>query len=171
MVSLRCPGRHEKIVKILLKNRADPNFQDSNGRMPLSWAAQKGRERIVQMVPKKELRVRLNDGRSPMLPTQVAVEGVEEIMHGMMRVSAVAPIFQILSWSTGRGSEKVVKMLLAKGAKPDLPDNSGRTPLSFATEGGHEMAFDILLEKEADPNLQDHAGRTPLSWATSQTTG
>jgi ankyrin repeat protein len=51
-------------VKLLLEKSADLNFQDNNGRTPLSWAAEKGHEAIVMLLFEKggKLNSQENDG-------------------------------------------------------------------------------------------------------------
>ncbi len=61
----------------------------------------------------------------------------------------------------------IVKFLLDKGAKPNIRDNQGQTPL-------HRIVFrdnlnlrliDLLLESGADLNIQDRDGQTPMHYS------
>jgi ankyrin repeat protein len=54
----------------------------------------------------------------------------------------------------------VVKLLLEKGADPNLRNSFGETALMYAE--GDEAAAAALLEKGVDPNLQDNDGDTAL---------
>jgi ankyrin repeat protein len=47
------------------------------------------------------------------------------------------------------GDERVVKLLLEKGAQPDFGDNNGQMPLSQALEKGSVAVVQLLLAKEA----------------------
>ncbi|KAI3135178.1 hypothetical protein DTO012A7_5591 [Penicillium roqueforti] len=67
--------------------------------------------------------------------------------------------------SANFGDAAAVRLLLEKGANPDLGDNNGQTPLLWAAKKGHEAVVKLLLEKGADPTLRDYSGQTPLSWA------
>jgi ankyrin repeat protein len=51
------------------------------------------------------------------------------------------------------------------GARLDLKDSFGRTPLSWAAQNGHEAVVKQLLEKGTDIDLKDGFGCTPLSLA------
>ena len=64
--------------------------------------------------------------------------------------------------------EGVVKILLDhRNVEPDLPDWSGRTPLSLAISRGHESAVKLLPERrDANTNLLDTNDRTPLLSST-----
>jgi ankyrin repeat protein len=59
-------------------------------------------------------------------------------------------------------------MLIDCGAKPDLPDNMGQTPLSHAAQTGQENLVQLFLAKGADPNSKDYSSNTPLSFAAGQ---
>jgi ankyrin repeat protein len=79
----------------LLENGHDPNFKDTNGRTPLSWAAENGHEAVVKLLLEKgaELESKDNEhGRTP------------------------------LSWAAENGHEAVVKLLLEKGAELESKD-------------------------------------------------
>ncbi len=60
-----------------------------------------------------------------------------------------------------------MRTLLEHGAKPDTPDNKGRTPLMIAAidEEAEPEVMDTLLEFGADINARDNRGITPLMWA------
>ena len=59
--------------------------------------------------------------------------------------------------------------ILSQGAKADLKNGAGRTPLSLAAERGHETVARMLLERDdVSPDSVDKNGRTPLSWAAEK---
>ncbi|GFF43165.1 isoform 2 of serine/threonine-protein phosphatase 6 regulatory ankyrin repeat subunit A [Aspergillus udagawae] len=51
------------------------------------------------------------------------------------------------------------------GARLDLKDHFGRTPLSWAAQNGHEAVVKQLLDNGADIDTKDKYNQTPLSWA------
>lgn len=57
----------------------------------------------------------------------------------------------------------VVKELIEQGVNPNIPDESGHTPLFYAARDGLDTIVRQLLEAGADPNHRDEKGRTPLS--------
>ncbi len=63
---------------------------------------------------------------------------------------------------------KGVQALIKKGAKADVRDRDGATPLMFASRNGNVEAMEILLGAGASPNAADSAGRTPLLYACQQ---
>ena len=54
--------------------------------------------------------------------------------------------------AAAKGDTAQIKALVAKGAKPDVRDDYGRTPLHVAAYGGHHEAMRGLASAGADPN-------------------
>lgn len=85
--------------------RPDPKY----GRTPLSWAARRGNDAVVNLLIEKGAHVdsKDTDDWTPLL------------------------------WAAQSGNEAVVRLLLGKGADVDLKDPKyGRTPLSWPQERG-----------------------------------
>ena len=125
----------ESVVQRLLDEGAEPNSQDSDGRTPLSWAAEEGYASIVRLL--------LSRG-----------DIVADSRDTYDRTS--------LSFAAERGHEAIVRLLLNREVDVDSRDNMGRTPLSYAAEGGHEAIVRLLLNREVDVDSRDIWGRTPL---------
>ncbi|KAF5539776.1 nucleoside phosphorylase domain-containing protein [Fusarium napiforme] len=119
------------------------NARDSHGRTALSYAAEKGHERVVKLLlDKVGLDVDSNDkgDRTP------------------------------LWWAAMRGHEAIVKLLLDTGkVDVDAQDRKGRSPLRCAVERGHEAIVELLHDVgNCDPNIQDEIGQTALCWAVER---
>ncbi|CAI4215934.1 unnamed protein product [Parascedosporium putredinis] len=99
------------------KDGLDVNLQDSQGRTPLSWAAQHGNVDCVQVL--------LDKGVAPDTPDK----------------KRRTP----LSWAAEHGNVDCVQVLLDKGVAPDTPDEKCRTPLSWAAEKGQVGVIGVLL--------------------------
>jgi len=61
---------------------------------------------------------------------------------------------------------EIVKILLQKGANPDLQNNSGNTALDIAVINNLPVIVKILLKKGANIKLQNWCGCTALDIAT-----
>lgn len=111
-------------------------------RTPLSWAAARGHETIVELL--------LETGR-------VDVEAKD--FRGRTP----------LSWAAGNGQETVVQLLLQTGqVELEAKDYEGRTSLSWAAANGQLAIVELLLETtRVDVDSQDRFGRTPLSLAAA----
>ena len=60
------------------------------------------------------------------------------------------------------GHKKFARLLVDKGANPNVQDVDGKTPLHWAVRKGHRKIVDLLLNKYADVNIKDNNGRTPF---------
>lgn len=55
--------------------------------------------------------------------------------------------------------------LLLNGAKINIQDQNGRTPLHLATREGHTAQVCLFLKYRANQHLEDEEGKVPLSMA------
>ncbi|HEX9932484.1 MAG TPA: ankyrin repeat domain-containing protein [Allosphingosinicella sp.] len=58
--------------------------------------------------------------------------------------------------------------LLSRGARPDLQDNQGNTPLIVAAQIGWAEGAEALLSRRANVNLANNRGETPLILAVQR---
>jgi len=63
---------------------------------------------------------------------------------------------------------KEVKLLLSKGADPNVPENNGITPLMDAASGGDLAMVKLLLKHGAKADLKDNFGSDAINYAESQ---
>ncbi|KDE76767.1 ankyrin repeat protein [Aspergillus oryzae 100-8] len=152
---------HQAIARLLIDNGADVNLSGSNGRTPLSLAAERSNDHIIMMLLEKGAAVEAKDntGRTP------------------------------LSWAAESSrNENSIRILLERGAEIESKDDAGRTPLSWVagrckpdaydfydtsimdalgiSDGENDMnIIKMLLQAGANVESKDINGRTPLSWA------
>jgi ankyrin repeat protein len=136
---------------LLAQDNVDPGSKGGSDRTPLSWAAEKGHEEVVELLLAKE---------------NVDPDSKDETDR--------TP----LSWAAEKGHEAVVKLLLATdNVDPDSKDRTDRTPLSWAAEKGHEAVVELLLATrmiqsaksstdELSTPLQDLSG--PMNYVVPQ---
>ena len=72
------------------------------------------------------------------------------------------PLFE----AAKNGHIDTVRLLLEKGAKPNIPDEYGDSPLKAAAGKGHKEVVQMLLDIGADPNISNRRGVTPLHTAS-----
>jgi ankyrin repeat protein len=190
-VPLKMTGVHvaayfgiEWAIKGLLNNRGnlekvDIDSGDTDGRTPLSWAAEKGNEAVVKLLLETgqvDVDSKDTDGRTPLL--WAAEKGNEAVVKllletGKVDVDSKNTMYgrTPLSWAAGNGNEAVVKLLL-ETSKVDVDSKNtmyGRTSLSWAAGDGNEAVVKLLLETgKVDVDSKDTRGRTPLLWAAEK---
>ncbi|KAK3181463.1 hypothetical protein K4F52_007173 [Lecanicillium sp. MT-2017a] len=168
-------GLLSRLLEDCGESGADVNAQ-SDGRTPLSWAAEYGHLAIAKVLlatGKADVDRKDDSGRTPL--SYAAEKGHETIVELLLATGKADSDLEDedgwtpLSWAAEYGHLAVVELLLVTGkADVDRKDNSGRTPLSYAAENGHEAIIELLLETgKVDIDLKDEYGRTPLSWAAS----
>lgn len=129
-----------EILTILMKGRNYSDSCDSNGRTPISYAAENGYLAVI---------------RSWLTRDDVFLNSKDK----NDRTS--------ISYAAENGHLAVVESLLdGNGVLINSRDGSGRTPISYAAGNGYLFIVDLLLKRDSIMiDLKDKDGRTPLSWA------
>jgi len=72
----------------------------------------------------------------------------------------IVPSSLPMNWTARHGQVKVAIMLIEQGAKIDVKDNFGNTPLHLGIE--NKEAVEILLQYGADVSIRNVFDKTPL---------
>ncbi|KPM37589.1 hypothetical protein AK830_g8957 [Neonectria ditissima] len=107
---------------------------DSEGRTPLSWAAENGQEGMAKRLLEKGANVNSSSPSSGNTPLLIAIEHKQ---YG------------------------IIKLLLKEKADPNQENKSGQTPLSEAQD---KDVIELLLKAGADPNRKDKDGVAQVNW-------
>jgi len=103
-------------------------------------------------------------------PIRVNLERAVELILVGADVNAINNDYETaLMLAVYKNYKDIVKLLLNKGANPNIQDRVGNTALMFAVNKGYKDIVKLLLNKGADPNLQTEYGNTALIWATKRT--
>ena len=143
-------GGHKEIVEVLLAANADVNARTSESRTPLQAAAEGGHREIVEVLFAAGADVNAPASRpSGRTALQAEMEGghrevVELLLEGNADVtcSGGKTIFGLAS------SIELVKLLIHRGANPDLRNDSGETALHEAVWAGMVDWLQSLLDLE-----------------------
>ncbi|KAF3810601.1 Protein fem-1-like A-B [Colletotrichum gloeosporioides] len=138
-----CWRGHTDIVENLLKNGANAKLLDVDDWSPLFMAVKRGYRRMTELL----LAERKWD------------------LDFKEKFSAMTPLHAAAS----KGYKEIVRLLRDNGARLDLRDKTGRTPLMTATIHRRKDTMVELLTGQHDEDLQleteDLRGRTPLLMA------
>ncbi|KAN0073087.1 hypothetical protein V8E54_009201 [Elaphomyces granulatus] len=140
-------------IMMRLLEKKDPDTRDTNGRTPLSYAAERGNALVVDLLLKYDVdpNVKCKDGWTPL---SLAIEGGSAAVVQLL-LDQRTPLLR----AAEKGDKGVVELLLKNGAQPDLEDEGRCTALSRAIEGGHVVVVQLLLAQGA---------QTPLSRAAEK---
>jgi ankyrin repeat protein len=137
-------GGSVEVGRLLIDDSADVDAQSSDkGWSPLLKATERRCHDFMQLLIQHGANVdaRTKDGKTALI---LAAGEDQEMSPGDLRA---------------------VEILLAAGAKPNIADKSGSTPLMISAQYGGPDIVRTLLEHGADPNLTNNMGRTALEIA------
>ncbi|KFY65629.1 hypothetical protein V496_02442 [Pseudogymnoascus sp. VKM F-4515 (FW-2607)] len=156
------------------ENYININTQDATGQTPLSWAAERGYDAVVELLLQQDDVVadsRDNYGQTPL--SWAAERGHKAVVKLLLKQDSVIADSKDkygqtpLSWAAKGGQKAVVELLLKRDdVIADSKDKYGQTPLSYAAIKGQEAVVELLLKRDdVIADSKDKYGRTPLSWA------
>ena len=144
----------------LLRCGADPNLQDARGVTPVHAIYRSVKETNSIRPNRIEIELRGNTVNRSVKETA----GIYTFGH----VSTTNLDFDRECFPCqGGGRLDILRTLLAAGAKPNVKDNGGDTPLMLVVKYRGNLFTELshvktLLEHDADPNTRDKSGATPL---------
>ena len=71
----------------------------------------------------------------------------------------------ILHIAASQGEKRIVKLLLSVGAKPEVTDFHGKTPLTMAAEYGWREIVQMLVDHGAKLDITDNMNKSALIYA------
>jgi len=148
--SLLKAARTGDVLKMqkFLKDGADPNNPDKNGVLPLMAVAYQGNMDTLQAL--------IENGAEPnFIPlglTQYALGKSHAPLSEHELMAAASRGDSALHAAVRLGHVDQARYLIEHGARIDLTNKLGKSPLLVAAEEGKLEAVKLLLEKGADPN-------------------
>lgn len=161
--SLVCYHGHIAIIEHLLDIGSDINKLDKDGMTPLLRACHQGYKSIVESLIGRGANCKISDknGKTPLLLS--SYHGYLDIVDLLAFLSDVnktdkdgmTPLMHVCR----RGNLELVKRLIGLGAKTNISDKIGHTPLSLSHDHGFYDIENYLSEKDCDTNKPDNDGK------------
>ena len=157
--------KKEDIVQLLLAKKANPDVQSDDGTAPLHMAAYFRDIAIVTLLLNAKANPNIQDVRRQTPLHQAAYSSYFD------SYKTCSIFFEKGTHPEHVNCQNVVKLLLKKGANPDIQDESENTPLHTAViYATHEEKMSVvqqLVDAGADKALRNNLGHTALGHAQS----
>ena len=136
-------------VSFLLDKKAEINLADEKGITPLILAARSGNAALVKFLvvnKKANFAATAKDGTTALIAGAKTPEIVKFLAEKMPNVNGVDPDGNtVLHLCAENADEETIRKLLYYGAKEDLPNKKGETPILLAARAGNVDMVKRLL--------------------------
>jgi ankyrin repeat protein len=156
-----------KAVRALLRQSADVNAAQPDGMTALHWAVQRRDAEMTSVLLNAGADVALANRTGAKPIYLAAVNGdaaaIERLLDAGEDANAVltAEGESVLMLTSYTGNPQAVKLLLTRGADPNVQQFRGQTALMWAAAEGHTEVVKLLLDAGADPALSSTASTKP----------
>lgn len=161
----RC--NHADIAKLLIDNGANVNERFQRGHTPLMIASLWESSEIVKYLLEKgaDPNAVNDDGECPI--GYPAFADFEEIVNLLLKFGADPNKCNPIISSSRQGNNRIVKLLISKGADINLRNEAGETALIAAVQNCRVETVKILLQSGANNKIKDSHGKTPFHLSLS----
>ena len=133
-------SRRVEIAKLLIAAKANLDLEDGYGSTPLSSSVSSGFDDLSLLLISSDAKL---DTR-----TRVYIDGDGDI----------TPVHRATR------SPRILDAMIKRGAKVNVADTSGSTPLHWAVLDRNVESVKLLLEAGANAAAKDNGGRSPAYW-------
>ncbi|MCX6778567.1 MAG: ankyrin repeat domain-containing protein [Candidatus Micrarchaeota archaeon] len=151
---------------------ADVNAKDNYGATPLKWAASNALSRVTETAKLLlERGAEVNDEVLSSAAFNAHTEIVKLLLDkeaGLNATGKDCDAALLSATSNAFDNEKMVALLLKRGADVNTKGKYDDTSLHEAALEGHTKTVKLLLDKGADPNAKNKYGKNPIDLAESR---
>lgn len=179
-IKLKSEDAAISVLKALIEQGVDINYQDKYKRSPIYMAIRLKRTKIIEFLLQNDADIN-QKGYKGWTPLMAAISrGQLESVKAMsaypfdltvISSSAGWPIFTYITNTKHKAKDKdqaaIGKILIEKGADIEVRSRSGKTALMLAAENGKFHVAKMLIEADADINAVNEIdeNKTPLDYA------
>jgi uncharacterized protein len=148
---------YDDMVDFLIRNGADVNIKDSEGKTALLWSASNSLENAKILISNDaKVNEAANDGMTPFLQAtlgvssgKVPIEMCEYLRKNGANINAELKRQSALKWTAlhyaaANGDAELVKYLIKHGTNVNKATGEGSSPLFLAKLGGYDEVVKIL---------------------------
>ena len=164
----------ELAAEVLLAHGAQVDAKDKSGNTPIHFAVKYGHVKLIDLLRAKGAIISKDDKLLPDLQAslEAAWSNHADVLKVLLDYGADVNAedhwgWSLLHYTTYAGNADMTKMLLEKGANPNIVERTeGRTPLHYAAQRGEKTQAEMLLAHGANMDTRDWYGKTSLFLAT-----
>lgn len=162
-----------KIIRLLLDERANIAFRDSNGDTALLRAARLGYTSIIQLLLTNGADIEARDRDNDTALLRAARQGDDSVIQVLLANGANIEARNIskhtsLTLAAHQGQQSTVHLLMERGANIKATDDEGKSALIHAASKGELNIVSRLLKRNAKIEAVDNKGMTALMHAASE---
>ena len=161
-----------RILKELISRGADIDYQDYDNWTALMCATKESKVDCALELIESGANIELKDMGGWNALMWASYKGVPDVAEVLLKKKSSPNFFDndnhmtCLCWASGRGFSEVTALLLKHGAKVDIGDKYGTTPLIWAARKGFLDIVKMLVKSGAHVDSVGMFGWSPLIVAT-----
>lgn len=158
--------KNVEMVRFLVENGADPDYQSSNGLTPLLAGAMEGADEVCHQLMEMGAQLDLHSAAALGMRDRIrkALRSDPELVDSRDPYLNAQPLF----FAAMRDRKEVAALLLSFGADLGADNREGNTAMHAAAAAGSRRTLEFLIEEGADVNRRNHNIQTPLHWAVEE---